>query len=126
MNIADQLHYAEKVDNYEVDATSGILWVSTTNFRVTCPASKRWFLIGGVIKRTVSATVIGYVRDSSDNILHKLCDEAAATATTNFPDKDYVTGQGFVLDAGDDVSLTFGVAQNASAYASCVVLEVDI
>lgn len=126
MILARLLTVTKKVNNYALDATGGGLWISTTEFRVTCPADKRWFLVGGVVKRNVSSTLIGYIRDVSDNLLFKLCDESAAASTTSFPEADYQIGTMPIMDAGEDLTLIFGTAQDAGSRASCVVLEIDV
>lgn len=126
--VVDLLTVARKLDNYQLDATSGGLWDSTTNFIVTVPAKKRWFLFGGNVSRGVSSTMYAYVKDSDDNIILMLAYHAAAAAAAAYP---LAANTGNVvfpypMDPGDYVNLLFGVAQNASSYASCVVLEVDV
>lgn len=125
--ITDILPFARKLNNYEADATSGTLWVSTTQFKVVCPTGKRWYLLYGVFNRTVNASVVMYIRDISNQVIGWLGALTAATGVAGYP---YYTGSLSnplrVIDAGEYVSLEFGAAQDANAYASCVVLEVDV
>lgn len=129
--MVDLLPNARKLDNYEIDATGGTLWTSTTTFKVSCPVGKRWFFFGGVIKRTVSATVTADLYNVGDDLIRRLCVEAAATGQSSYPNNVAAnTAPSFagyyVMDVGDYILLTFGVAQNSTAYASCQVLEIDM
>ena len=124
--VTDLLTVARKINNYDIDATAGGLWTDTTHYKVTCPVGKRWFLIGGVVVRAVSATLEGYVKDSSDKIIGYLISETAAATSNMYPEYAFQVGNYIVLDVGEYVELVFGVAQNASSYASCMVLEVDV
>ncbi|GAI69232.1 unnamed protein product [marine sediment metagenome] len=128
MNIIELLAIARKVDNYENDPVAGlkVLWTSTTVFQATCPAGKRWFLLGGYIDRDVAATCVVRIRDSAANFLRSLSDAAASTVRIPLIENEFAQTGIFILDPGDYVHVYFGVAQGAAAFASCQVLEVDI
>ncbi len=119
---------AKKVDNYEADATGATaLWPDTTHYKATCPAGKRWVLIGGVVKRDVSSTLDMYVRSSATEALLQLDIQTAATGYSAYP--NYLRSDAktlIVLDPGDYVEALFGTAQGAGAIASCQVLEFEL
>ena len=121
----DLLTVAKKVNNYKADATAGGLWTSTTEYKATCPAGKRWFLLGGIVYRDVSHTLTAIVRDAADKSLYYLSLKTAATGYTGFPDVANNISN-YVIEAGEYVQLFFGGAQSTGAAASCVVLEIDI
>ena len=129
---AELLTVAKKIDNYAADATGGGLWTSTTTYEVTVPAGKRWFLLGGVIKPDTSATTSTTAYNAADEPLYKIGYQAAGTnlqaMLKQTADYNHANPHGhpLVLDAGDYVDVEFGAAQGASAYCSCVVLEVDV
>jgi len=109
--------------------------VSTTNHVITCPTGKRWLVIGGRVKRDVSATLGNIeIKDESDNILnHLLTAQGAATNQVSFPLHVTAVDAGaqslwvpYVMVAGDYVDFTFSVAQGVAAEISLVVLEVDV
>jgi len=120
------LTVARKIDNYDKDATGGGLWATTQQYKVTVPSGKRWFLLGGITYRSVSSTLTGAIHDSSDNMLYYVCSAAAATGYVMYPQTTFQLGTPAVLDAGDYVNITFGTAQDANAFCTCVVLEVDV
>lgn len=133
MNISDILQYAKKVDNYEKDATGATaLWPADTTYVATCPTGKRWFLIGGVIKPDVNATAMTIVFNSSDEPLYQVGYQAASTnqqaLLKQTADYNHANSHGhpLIMDAGDYLKVTFGAAQTANAYCSCVVLEVNV
>lgn len=130
MIITDLLTHAKKVDNYEEDATSGTLWTSTTTFKVICPSTKRWFLIGGAAFRKQSSTMSAQIRNGADKVILYLGEHAAGATICGYPaTTGGLTGVPTtmpVLDAGDYVLLTFGTAQDSDSWATCVVLEIDI
>lgn len=125
------LENARLVSNYDIDATGAGLWTDTTHYRATVPAGKRWYLMGGVISRAVSSTAYVYVYNAAAQLVMCLLASAAATTTNGYP-QNYgdVSVQAahypIPLDAGWYVEAVFGTAQNASSYASCVVLEVSL
>lgn len=132
MNL-DDLIYAEKINHFEADATGATaLWPDTTHYRAECPASKRWFLIGGICKRDAAQTATVTIRDSSDNMILYLEFQGAATATFVYPSRSAgslnwtIAHTGIVIDAGEYIEILFGGAQGAGAYASCIVLEVNV
>ena len=131
MIFVELLTLAKKVTNYALDATGGGLWATTTKFKVTCPAGKRWFVIAGSINRAVSSTLDTRIYDESDVVLYMVDNQGAATGITSFPNKTAnaliaPTAYPLVMDAGDYLDMSFGTAQNASSWASFTVLEVDV
>ena len=126
--VTDLLTVARKVDNYTVDATGGGLWTDTTHYRATVPVGKRWFLYGGVAQRDVSATVNMALMNVADKMVHYLATHSAATALVAYPEATNTGSMMFPipLDVGEYVMMTFGVAQSTGAYATCIVLEVDV
>lgn len=124
--IAQLLTLAKKNNNYDLDATAGGLWITDKIYKVTCPASKRLFLMGGVLNRAVSSTVVGSINAAGGEELHRLTDKSAATGITAYPEDAYQIGQPFILDATDYLQLSFGTSQNASSWATGVMLEVDV
>ena len=133
VNPHDVLVAADKVDNYIIDtgdlAATNLKWTSTTVQTYEVPASKRWLLYGGVVTRDTStgtATLVVNLTDGT-NVLMNLATEADATGTTSLLADipgDYVMP--LIMDAGDQVVITFGEAQGAAAAATCVVLEFDV
>jgi len=128
MEIGSQLFLkSRKTDHYEKYAVAGTsYWVDTTHVKWTCPVSTRWILLGGSIYRSQSSTLTVAVYDSSDNIINYLSYKAAATGNTGFPDSTFTGNAIIIIDAGQYVQATFGTAQNTSAYASCVVIVIDV
>ena len=132
MNILDALWYAEKVNNYEIDATGATaLWPDTTHYHAECPAGKRWFLIGGNVKRNVSSTVLVEGFDRNDKVIYIFCQHAAGTTRVAFPSRaitavDGQFGQYPIFDEGEYLQVLFGTAQDAGSDGSCVVLEIDV
>lgn len=118
---------ARRVNNYELDATGATaLWPDTTHYKAEVPAGKRWFLLGGIFYRNAAVTATTYVRDSSDNIIGQLGYEGAGATRGSYPEEAQAKGTGWVLDPGEYVDITFSGALDATAYASCCVLEIDI
>lgn len=127
MITTDLLTVAKKLNHYEEDATAGgTHWIDTTHYKVVCPSTKRWFLIGGHVARDVSSTVIGYILNSSDEIIVKVLDEGAATTSKMYPESAYHVETMHIIDGGEYLQMSFGTAQGASAKATCIVLEIDI
>ena len=120
----NSLYSAKKVDNYAIDATGGGLWTTTTTYKIVCPTGKRWVLIGGVINRGVSATVNVIVYNASDEPIQFLYYAAASTGTSGYPSSTNAGNGVPILDVGEYVLATFGAAQNAASYMTCLVLEV--
>ncbi len=119
------------VTNYDIDATGGGLWTSTQHYIATVPAGKRWFLLGGKINRGVSSTISIDAYDVGAIPMFFLDAQAAATGGSAWPSTQAAVttlqnqGHPIVLSAGQYIDIYFGVAQNASSYCSCVVLEVS-
>lgn len=112
--------------NYDIDATGGGLWTDTTHYKVTVPAYKRWFLFGGNCYVTQNATCDVMLYNSDDKVINYLADYAAGTGHKPYPDGTFGAGlmRPIPLDAGEYIQATFGAAQDATAYATCRVLEV--
>ena len=124
---AELLTVAKKVDNYEIYTGAGdTYWVDTTHYRATCPAGKRWVLLGGMFSRDVSGTATTYVYNVGDELIAQLGYEAAATGRAGYPEWAQAKGTMWMFDAGDYVEIIFGAAQSTAAFASCVVLEIDV
>lgn len=119
-------------DNYAIDATGGGLWVNTSTYRATVPTGKRWFLIGGICSRDVNSSASVRIYNSTPVQVHNVDEYAAAASVFAFPSRQTginastPSGLPFVLDAGWYLQIAFGVAQGAAAFATCVVLEVDV
>ena len=130
MITVDLLTVAKKVNNYDIDATGGGLWTSTTTYKATVPAGKRWRFMFGYHKRDVSSTALVEIRDASDAIIGSLDYQGAATAGVGYPNtsagNNTLPKGRVILDVGEYILITFGTAQSTGAYASCVVLEVDV
>lgn len=124
--VIELLTIARKLNNYSVDATGGAPWTDTQNFILTCPVNKRWILLGGMVNRSDSSTVVLDIKDSGAVSIDRLLDEGAATGLTPYPESSFFTGTPRILDAGESVSAYFGVAQGAAAYITVVVLEVSM
>jgi hypothetical protein len=128
--VATLLEVGYKVNNYIEDATDNAAtnakWTSTTEQEYTVPTNRRWFLFGGQVTRDANETLDIYIKDSSDNIIAHICDQAAATGIFHYPE-EAMTGNlifPLILDEGEYVHIVCGGAQGAGATASCVVVEV--
>lgn len=130
-----QWMYARKVNNYIEDATDNAAtnakFTSTTAQEYTVPAGKRWFVLGGYVKRDASSTLAVVAYDVSDKIIMYFDYQAAATGQTAWPcqdahDRAVNPSYPIILDAGEYVGISFGSAQGAGAEASCIILEIDI
>lgn len=127
--LGDLLAQARLITNYEKDATGATTrWPDTTHYKVTVPVGKRWFCYGGIISRSDSDAVAVWHKDASDNVLHEFDSKSAATGPLPWPSgTTYVSSNfPFPMDAGTYIEMIFGGAQGATAYASCIVLEIDI
>lgn len=120
---------ARKVDNFVLGGTN--FSDSTVLHKITCPANTRWFLLGGQTYRDVSATMKVSIKDSSDQELCQLADDAAGAIEYMIPNSEPVPaamGVGglvrWIMDGGDYVEYAFGVAQSGAARIACVVLEI--
>ncbi len=138
MTFAELLTVAKKVNNYIIDATDtgtgNDKWESSTLQEWTVPADKRWILLYGVLSRENSSTSTCLILDSSGGVIGKIHDMSAGTGVTplipvGFATREHLQqgqmGQ-LILDAGEQVQLTLGTAQGSAAYASLVVLEIDV
>lgn len=130
---AELLTLARLKDNYELDATGGTaLWPADTTYVATVPAGKRWWLFGGGFFMDVSSTSSVRVFNAADEIVLLLHAAGAATGAQAYPATTGAAGNmgsgsgPFPMDAGGYVQITFGTAQTTGAYASCLVLEIDV
>lgn len=125
---AELLTLARRITNYDKDGTAGGRWITTTNYTCTVPAGKRWYLFGGNINRAPSSTCSGAIYDSGDAIIHLLCDYSAGTGSTAYPETANVGNlvMPIPMDEGDYFKMAFGTAQDANAYGTCLVLEIDV
>lgn len=116
---------AKKVNNYIVDATDNaagnLKFDSTTVQTYTVPSGKRWIILYGTFNRSDSGTLTIYGYDSADKVICQFAVESAATGYSDWPT---APAKGpFILDEDEYILITAGVAQGATAAASCVVLE---
>ncbi|GAH92587.1 unnamed protein product [marine sediment metagenome] len=123
--IWDMLAFAEKVNLRLLNSST---WDSTTEHEWKVPAGKRWFIYGGMVNRSDSATLIIEYRDTGDNLMMRLVSESAATGPFSWPESSYKvwTGLPLILDPGEHIRFTFGVAQGAAAYITGVALEANV
>ncbi|GAG94499.1 unnamed protein product, partial [marine sediment metagenome] len=114
--------------NHALDATGGGLWTNTTHYRVTVPAGKRYWLYGGYCSRDNAATMKAFIYNAAGAYLMQLADWAAAAGGCHYPETANVGNIVFPipLDATDYLELVFNVAQGANAYATAIMLEVDV
>ncbi|GAJ08745.1 unnamed protein product [marine sediment metagenome] len=127
MITTDLLTHAKKINNREIYTASGTLWIDTTHYKAVVPALKRWFFTGGTVQRDVSSTATVYIKDAADAIIFYADYQAAATTIYQYPDPTVMKAPlPRILDPGEYVEIFFGTAQSTAAYATCVVLEVDI
>lgn len=125
--MTDLLTIARKVDNYEIyTGVADVYWVDTTHYRATCPTGKRWFLLGGAYSRDNSATGTVYIYNADDKLIAQIGYEGAATGRAAYPEYAQAKATAWVFDVGDYLEILFGAAQSTAAFASCVVLEVDM
>lgn len=133
---ADLWMLAKKLNNYIEDTGTtdpgNTAWDSTTVQTYKVPADKRWLVIGGGVKRDASQTLLVEVYDVSDQKIQELVEATAATSYVNFFNTSGAlpiaasSGLPLILDADEYILITCGGAQGAGAFASCIVLEVDI
>lgn len=132
MIVGDVMTYARKINN---QVTGGANFSdSTTLHKITVPAGKRWFFIGGRTLRDNASTLKIHIHDTSDEVLIQLLDDAAASTEECYPQGDitipanlHATGLvKWILDAGEYFKFEYGAAQAGASEITCVVLEVDI
>jgi len=107
---------AKKVNNFQ---TLGAVATHTQ----TVPAAKRWLFYGGSIERDNAATLQCTLTDASDQILVESDTEAAAATRVQLSGLFKVLPH--ILDAGEKIVLTWGVAQTTPEI-SLLVLEIDV
>ena len=113
------------VDNYDIDATAGGLWTDTTHYRVTVPAGYNYLLWGGYYKGNTADTVVITVANAADKPLFVLLDEANGSTGHYYPDPALMNlSVPLVLKAGDYIEALAGAAQDANAYATCVITPI--
>ena len=115
------------IDNYEADATGATaLWPATTTYVMTVPAGYTYLMWGGYLDGDAAETIVVTIHNvGDDQILGPLLSEANATVGYSYPDPALYTSQMPIpLKAGDYVLLTFGGAQGAAAFASCICTPV--
>ncbi len=115
------------ISNYELDATGATaLWPADTTYVMTVPAGYNYLFWGGYLDGDAAETIVVTIHDASDNqILGPLLSEANATVGYSYPDPALYTSQMPIpLLAGWNVLLTFGGAQGAAAFASCICTPV--
>lgn len=107
---------------------------STTLHKLTVPANKRWFFLGGRTVRDVAATLKIHVHESGGDIIMQFLDDAAQATEEFYPQSDIsvpanLQANGlikWILDPGECIQFDYGVAQTANSMISCVVLEIEI
>lgn len=129
MITVDLLLIAKKIDNYVIGGAS--FSDSQQLHKVTCPANKRWFVLGGQTYRDVAATLKVTIKDSSNQELIQFAEDGAGAIEYTWPNSEVVPAAQpstglikWVMDAGDYVEFAFDVNQTAAARLSCVVLEI--
>lgn len=114
------------VPNYIVDTgdlgAGNDKWTSTTVQTYTVPAGKFWLLQCGSVFLSDNATCVVTITDGT-NTLGALASHAATTGWVEYPEYTHIHTH--KLDAGYTIVITCGVAQGATAKASCLVLEFD-
>lgn len=118
------------VDTGTTDPGNGA-WDSTTVMTYTVPDNMRWILICGIVKPSDAATVTVQAFDAADKNLAYLAYAAASTNPCMYPQQTagIYSAQGglpLILDGGEYIKITCGAAQGATAYCSCLVLEVPL
>lgn len=127
MNYSEILTLGRKINNRLLDSST---WLTTSTHKFVVPTGKRWFVLGGIVNRSDAATLEIKVADTSDLTIDYIDTQAAGTGITAWPndtvDAKISTSYPKILDAGERISLVFGAAQGATAYISCIVIEVNI
>ena len=121
------IHSIVPISNYELDATGATaLWPADTTYKMEVPANHIYLFWGGYLDGDAAQTIVVTIHDASDNqILGPLLSEANATVGYSYPDPALYTSQMPIpLQAGWYVLLTFGGAQGALAFASCICTPV--
>lgn len=126
---AELLTLAKKLNNRLVDSGT---WDATTYHRYVVPAGKRWFVFSGHAVRSDSSTITVAVVDAANAVLQGIVVGAAAAGGYTWPNTDDTINNlnsgafPLILDAGEKIAYTFGVAQGATAFITCNALEVDV
>jgi len=116
------LYQIPTVDNYDIDATAGGLWIDTTHYRVTIPAGYNALLWGGYYKGNTAHTAVITVANAADKPLFVLLSEANGSTGHYYPDATLMNlKMPLPLKAGDYIEAVAGAAQDGTAYATCVI-----
>lgn len=120
---------AKKVTTRLIDATS--TWTSTTTQIWTVPGGERWKLILIAGYRNASGTVTVKHLSTAGTVLAQIGAIAAAAGLWTVPstatsDKNLQMSDGLILDAGEDISLVYGAAQDGTAYHSIIYMKVKV
>lgn len=96
-------------------------WDSTTEHTVVVPANERWFLLGGVVNKDVSATQIVTIENAADQVIRSLCVHSAAAGKGEFPSINSSVSNAapvpyYIMDAGMKLHIVIGAAQGVGAY----------
>ena len=132
MIMVDLLTVAKLVDNYAIDATAGAPWTTDKLYKVTVPVGKRWFFIGGAMKRDVASTAEVVIKNAGDELVFQLDSFPSATTMVAYPSTIAQVNTlarplgPIIMDAGGYVQISFATSQTGGAHASFNVLEVDV
>ena len=121
------IHGIVPISNYELDATGATaLWPATTTYVMTVPADHIYLFWGGYLDGDAAETIVVTIHDADDNlILGPMLSEANATVGYAYPNPSLTNiRMPIPLKEGWYVLLTFGGAQGALAFASCVCTPV--
>lgn len=123
MDYPGSVHLGGEIkDNYTVVG-------ATDAATLTVPVGKRWFLFGGLASRSQNATVLVDIYNENDKFLLRLLTEAAAADIAIYPEAIAPQAApqwlGLPMKAGWYVKFSFGAAQDANAFVTAIVLEVD-
>ena len=116
------------VDNFEEDATGATAkWPDTTHYKAEVPLGKRWFLLYGSFYRDANQTANVQILNAADKTVGYLGSYGATTGIAGYPLYSSTSvPECIILDAGWYIYITFGGAQGANAYATAVVIEVQM
>jgi len=121
------LFSANIVDNYDIDATGGGLWTSTTVYKVVTASGYANFLYGGMCSRDANQAATVSVFNAADKEVLRLGTIAAAATVFSYPD----SGAGSIMlpvkiPAGYYLKILLAGAQGAAAWASAYMLSVRV
>jgi len=125
-------YFAKVVDTWEKYAAAGTTyWSSTTVYTYTVPTGKRAFVYQIETFRSQAATVGVVKRDVSNNTTLNILTDGAATGHAVWPNTIVLVtqtagGQCIILQAGEEIRIVFGAAQDTNAYCAVHGIEVDV